>query len=173
MIDHMFVLGIDPGLSRCGYACLEPVPRRGGATAKAHAMGVIRTSPDAETPQRLAGIQAEIRSLIRTFEPSVVAVERVFFQSNVSTAIGVAQASGLAMAEGAAAGASVVEYGPNQIKEAVAGWGGAPKKQMQEMVRMLLGLETPPSPADVADAVAVALCHLAYAPTLARTGGTR
>ncbi len=83
---------------------------------------------------------------------------------NVNTAIGVAQAAGLAMAEGAAAGAEVVEYTPNQVKEAVAGWGAAPKDQTMQMVQSLLRLEAPPRPADAADAVAVALCHLAHAP---------
>lgn len=164
----MFVLGIDPGLSRLGYACVERVPReRGGRTARAAAVGVIRTSPDVAVPERLAAVQAEVRSLIAEHRPAVVALERVFFQVNASTAIGVAQASGIAMAEAVAAGADVVEYGPNQVKEAVAGWGGAPKSQMQEMVRVLLGLERPPKPADAADAAAVALCHLAHAPMAA------
>ncbi|MEM8905824.1 MAG: crossover junction endodeoxyribonuclease RuvC [Actinomycetota bacterium] len=165
----MFVLGIDPGLSRLGYACVERVPRqRGGRTARAAAVGVIRTSADAPIPDRLAAIQAEVRSLIAEHRPAVVAIERVFFQVNASTAIGVAQSSGVTMAEAVSAGATVVEYTPNQVKEAVAGWGSAGKEQMQEMVRMLLGLETTPRPADAADAAAVALCHLAHAPTVAR-----
>lgn len=165
----MFVLGIDPGLSRLGYACVERVPRqRGGRTARAAAVGVIRTSPDAGVPDRLAAIQAEVRSLIAEHRPAVVAIERVFFQVNASTAIGVAQSSGVAMAEAVSAGASVVEYTPNQVKEAVAGWGSADKGQMQEMVRMLLGLDKAPTPADAADAAAVALCHLAHAPTVSR-----
>ncbi len=156
----MFVLGIDPGLSRCGYGVLEvtdrrPVPR---------AIGVLKTPHTAPIPERLAGLQRELRRLIAEFQPSVVAIERVFFQVNVQTAIGVAQAAGLAMAEGAASGAQVVEYTPNQVKEAVAGWGAAPKEQMQRMVQSLLGLSAPPKPADAADAVAVALCHLAHAP---------
>ncbi|MEM9035002.1 MAG: crossover junction endodeoxyribonuclease RuvC [Actinomycetota bacterium] len=168
----MFVLGIDPGLSRLGYACVERVPRqRGGRTARAAAVGVITTSPQDEVPIRLAAVQAELRSLIAEHRPAVVAIERVFFQVNASTAIGVAQASGVAMAEAVSAGAVVVEYTPNQVKEAVAGWGSAPKSQMQEMVRMLLGLERAPKPADAADAAAVALCHLAHAPLVARAAG--
>lgn len=159
----MFVLGIDPGLSRCGYGVVELCGRK----PVARAIGVLRTPPTAPTPRRLAGLQAEFRSLIVEFEPAVVAIERVFFQVNASTAIGVAQAAGLAMAEGAAAGADVVEYTPNQVKEAVAGWGAAPKDQMQRMVQSLLGLSSPPRPADAADAVAVALCHLAHAPSRA------
>lgn len=105
--------------------------------------------------------------MLDEFEPDVVAIERVFFQVNVSTAIGVAQAAGVAMAEAAAVGAAVHEYTPNQVKEAVAGWGGAPKQQMQLMVQSLLGLAEPPRPADAADAVAVALCHIAHAPSVA------
>ncbi|MCP3934042.1 MAG: crossover junction endodeoxyribonuclease RuvC [Actinomycetia bacterium] len=157
------MLGIDPGLSRCGYGVVETDGRR----PIAHALGVLRTPPSAPTPKRLAGLQYEIRSLIQEFSPSVVAIERVFFQVNANTAIGVAQAAGLAMAEGAAAGAEVVEYTPNQVKEAVAGWGAAPKDQMIRMVQSLLGLEKPPKPADAADAIAVALCHLAHAPSRA------
>ena len=156
----MFVLGIDPGLSRCGYGVVEYRDRQ----RVARAIGVITTPPTAEVSERLARLQAEFRSLIEEFAPDVVAIERVFFQVNVSTAIGVAQAAGLAMAEGCASGAKVVEYTPNQVKEAVAGWGGAPKEQVQAMVKTLLGLETAPKPADAADAVAVALCHLAHAP---------
>lgn len=156
----MFVLGIDPGLSRCGYGVLESTGRR----AEAVAIGVIRTPPHEPLPQRLARLQVELRGLVREYRPEVVAIERVFFQTNVRTAMGVAQASGLAMAEAANAGAEVVEYTPNQIKEAVGGWGAASKEQMQRMVQTLLGLPTLPSPADAADAAAVALCHLAHAP---------
>lgn len=156
----MFVLGIDPGLSRCGYGVLEQVARRADAVA----IGVIRTPPSEELPRRLARLQYELRALIEQYRPAVVAIERVFFQVNVQTAMGVAQASGLAMAEGAAAGAEVVEYTPNQIKEAVGGWGAAPKEQMQRMVQTLLRLPELPTPADAADAAAVALCHLAHAP---------
>ena len=97
----------------------------------------------------------------------VVVVERVFFQVNVRTALSVAQASGLAMAEAINAGCEVVQYGPNEVKQAVAGWGGAGKEEMERMVRVLLGIETPLRPVDAADAVALALCHLAHAPRLA------
>jgi crossover junction endodeoxyribonuclease RuvC len=89
---------------------------------------------------------------------------------NARTAIGVAQASGIAMAEASARGAAVVEYGPNQVKEAVAGWGAASKDEMQRMVQMLLGLDAPPRPPDAADAAAVALCHLAHMPLLRAAG---
>lgn len=157
------MLGIDPGLSRCGYAVLDARAR----TPRAVALGVVRTSPDDPLPSRLAELQGELRALIAEHAPAVVAVERVFFQVNVRTAMSVGQASGIAMAEAAVSGAEVVEYTPNQVKEAVAGWGGAGKEQVQTMVQTLLSLAAPPRPPDAADAAALALCHLAMAPTRA------
>ena len=155
----MFVLGIDPGLSRCGYGVVE----RSGRKTEAVAIGVGRTPSKAPTAQRLASIHQELRCLTEEYHPDVVAIERVFFQVNARTAMGVAQVSGLAMAIGVLAGAEVVEYTPNQVKEAVAGWGSASKEQMQRMVQSLLALPHLPSPPDAADAAAVALCHLAHA----------
>ena len=155
----MFVLGIDPGLSRCGYGCVEV--RTG--TPRAVAIGVLRTDPSAELPARLAELQTELRSLLRELQPGVVAVERVFFQHNVRTAMSVGQASGLAMAEAHSIGAEVVQYSPNEVKLAVAGDGAADKGQIQRMVQSLLGLAEAPKPADAADACALALCHLAHA----------
>ncbi len=152
----MFVLGIDPGLSRCGYGAV-----RRGRRPVAEAAGVLSTPADMGRAARLAELQADVRSLIAELQPDVVAVERVLFQRNVATAMSVGQAVGVVMAESAAAGCEVVEYSPNEVKEAVAGWGGADKQQMAEMVRVLLGLGELLRPADAADAVAVALCHLA------------
>jgi len=156
----MYVLGIDPGLSRCGYGLLRATARGPQLVA----LGVLRTHPAAETPERLAELQQDLRALIAEHRPEVVALERVFFQVNVRTAIPVAQAAGLAMAEAVAAGAAVVEYTPNQVKQAVAGTGGASKDQMERMVQTLLGIAQPIRPVDAADAVGVALCHLAHAP---------
>jgi crossover junction endodeoxyribonuclease RuvC len=156
----MFVLGIDPGLSRCGYG----VVRRAGRRPEAVTAGVLRTDPAQEVPHRLAALQADLRSLLADHRPDVVAVERVLFQVNARTAIPVAQAAGLAMAEAVAAGCEVVEYSPNQVKQAVAGFGGAGKEQIERMVQTLLGIATPLRPVDAADAIAVALCHLAHAP---------
>ncbi|MEM7140030.1 MAG: crossover junction endodeoxyribonuclease RuvC [Actinomycetota bacterium] len=155
----MFVLGIDPGLSRCGYGCLEQA-----RAPRAIAAGVIRTDPKQEQHLRLAEMQQEIRALIREFEPQVVAIERVLFQHNVSTAMSVGMAVGVVMAEAATAGCDVVEYSPNEVKESVAGWGGADKDEVGTMVQTLLGLPKRLAPADAADAVAVALCHLARVP---------
>lgn len=160
----MFVLGIDPGLSRCGYGAVA----HGSAGMSARAIGVIRTAPSDSLPQRLAELQQELRALIAELRPDVVAVERIFFQNNVRTAMSVGQASGIAMAEAVAAGCEVVQYSPNEVKLAVTGDGAADKQQVQMMVQRLLGLAAPPRPADAADAAALALCHLAHAPVQAR-----
>lgn len=168
----MFVLGVDPGLSRCGYGVVERVGRR----PRAVAAGVVRTDPALDVPRRLAALQSELRALMGEHRPEVVAVERLLFQVNARSAIPVAQAAGLAMVEAVAAGSEVVEYSPNEVKQAVAGHGDADKHQVQRMVQALLGIATPLRPADAADAVALALCHLAFAPLRRRTaeaqGGT-
>ncbi|MFZ4720587.1 MAG: crossover junction endodeoxyribonuclease RuvC [Ilumatobacteraceae bacterium] len=157
--EGIVVLGIDPGLTRCGYAVLHAQ----GATTRPLALGVIRTPAASALPQRLAELQRELRSLIVEFRPDAVAVEQVFFQNNVRTAMSVGQASGLALAEAAAAGCDVVQFTPSQVKDSVAGWGGAEKAQVQKMVQARLGLATAPKPADAADAAALALCYLAGA----------
>ena len=155
------VLGIDPGLTRCGFAVVDG---RGPGSATAVSMGIIRTSSSDPLPQRLAELRTEFTALIAEFAPDVVAVEQVFFQNNVRTAMSVGQASGLALAEAALAGCEVLQYTPNQVKDAVAGWGGAGKEQVQKMVQARLKLATLPKPADAADAAAIALCHLAMSP---------
>lgn len=155
----MFVLGIDPGLSRCGYGCVQRA-----RTPKAVAAGVIRTEPHLGQPYRLAEIQKEVKALIAELQPDTVALERVLFQQNARTAMSVGMVSGIVMVEAVVAGCEVVEYSPNEIKSAIAGWGGADKDQVGAMVQTLLGLPQPLKPADVADAVAVALCHLANLP---------
>lgn len=167
----MFVLGIDPGLTRCGFACLEA--GRGRAKTRARLIGVIRTAPADPLPARLAELQGELRDLLAETRPAVVAVERVFFQVNVRTAMSVGQASGLAMAEAHRAGAEVVEYTPTQVKQTVAGDGRADKDQVARMVQALLGLTSVPRPADAADAAALALCHLAHAPVRSRVAAGR
>jgi crossover junction endodeoxyribonuclease RuvC len=172
MVVRMFVMGIDPGLSRCGYAVVEA--RREGH--RALALGVLTTPPSTPLPHRLAELQREVRALLVEFRPAAVAVERVLFQVNVRTAMSVGQASGIAMAEAASAGCEVVEYSPNQVKDAVAGWGGAGKAQVQQMVQTLLHLSRLPEPPDAADAAALALTHLAFATsavTLGADGGPR
>jgi crossover junction endodeoxyribonuclease RuvC len=163
----VFVLGVDPGLSRCGYCVVEPRPVTrgvGGAGARARALGVITTSASDPVHLRLAELQRELRDLMGEYRPAVVALERVLFQVNVRTAMSVGQASGIAMAEAVAVGSDVVQYSPNEVKSAVAGWGGADKLQVQQMVQALLRLDRLPEPPDAADAAALALCHLAIAP---------
>jgi crossover junction endodeoxyribonuclease RuvC len=166
----MIVLGIDPGLTRCGYAVIEG---KGSRAMLSLALGVIRTAPSSPLPQRLAELKLELASLIAQFRPDAVAVEQVFFQVNVRTAMSVGQASGLALAEAAAAGCDVMQYTPNQVKSAVAGWGGASKVQVQKMVQSRLGLASVPEPPDAADAAALALCHLAMAPYAQRIAAAR
>jgi crossover junction endodeoxyribonuclease RuvC len=161
----MFVLGFDPGVSRCGYGCVE---QQAGGRARLTDQGVLTTSPSDPLPQRLASLQREVKGLLGRHRPAVVAVERMFFQVNARTAVSVAQASGLILAAAAEASCEVVEYTPNEVKQAVAGYGAAPKEQVQRMVQALLQLPTLPRPPDVADALALALCHLAVAPLRAR-----
>lgn len=158
----MFVLGIDPGLSRCGYACLAP--RRGAPVAVA--IGVITTPPDLDVPRRLALLASDVTDLLDEYPVTHVAVERVLFQTNVRTAMSVGQASGVVMAQAAGRGLGVTEYSPNQIKDAVTGDGAADKATVGKMVQTLLALDRVPRPADAADAAAIALCHLAHSPAL-------
>jgi len=165
----VFVLGIDPGLTRCGYGA---VVRQDG-NLRAVAAGVLRTETALDVAVRLAELQDGIRSLLRELAPEVVAVERLFFQSNVRTAMSVGQASGVVLAEASAAGCTVVQYTPNEVKSAVTGSGGAGKEQVQRMVQAILGLATTPRPPDAADALALALTHHARAPLAARIGSAR
>ncbi len=159
----MFVLGIDPGLSRCGYGL---VGRRGDRSGgmQAHAAGVIETDPAAPLPDRLHTLQVELRGLLVDLRPQAVAVERVFFQVNARTAMSVGQASGLALAAAAEHGCEVAQYTANEVKQALVGYGSATKGQVQRMVAALLGLPTAPRPPDVADAIALAVCHLTAQP---------
>lgn len=156
-VDTATVLGVDPGLTRCGYAVLS----RDGTAVSAQTMGVITTPTDMDLADRLTMVMADIESLIDETQPSAVAVEQVFFQSNARTAMGVAQASGLVLVCARRRGLPVARYTPSQVKRAVTGSGVADKKQIQSMVARRLNLSVLPSPADAADAAAVALCHLA------------
>ena len=160
----MFVLGIDPGVSRCGYGAVV----RDGAGLRAVACGVLATAPSEPLPDRLASLARELRVLLDELQPDAVVVERVFFQTNVRTAMSVGQAIGLALAAASEAGCAVAQYTANEVKQAVTGYGAATKEQVQRMVQSLLGLAAVPKPADAADALALALTHQAVAPVLAR-----
>jgi crossover junction endodeoxyribonuclease RuvC len=161
----MRVLGVDPGLGRCGWAVLD---QHGGRVVAA-GYGTIQTDGDQVAP-RLAELAARLREVLATHRPEALAIERVFFNANVRTAMTVGQASGVVLLLAAERGLEVAAYTPPQVKRAVTGTGGAPKEQVGYMVRALLGLEAVPTPADTADALAVALCHLQHA-GLAGLGG--
>jgi crossover junction endodeoxyribonuclease RuvC len=159
-IERMFVLGIDPGLSRCGYGV---VTRRGGSMA-AVAGGVISTEPSMPLPDRLATLSEELGALVAEFRPGAVVVERVFFQVNARTAMATGMAAGVALVAAAQSGCQVAQYTSNEVKQALVGYGGATKEQVQRMVASVLGLSQPPHPPDVADALALAACHLTTQP---------
>ena len=153
------VLGIDPGLSRCGYG----VVAREGGKLRALSAGVIRTPPSFEVPARLGILDEELTDLILQVRPGVIVVERVLFQANVRTAMSVGQASGVALVIAARANIPVVQYSPNEVKLAVTGDGRADKVAVQTMVMRLLALREVPKPPDAADALALACCHLGRA----------
>ena len=152
----MRVLGIDPGVATTGFGVVERV---GGKMAPLD-LGVIRTPSGTPHETRLATLRAALAALIRRHEPDVVAVERLFFNSNVKTAMAVGQASGMALLAAAEAGLSVTTYTPSEVKQSVVGVGSASKHQVQAMTAVLLGLDAPPSPPDAADACALAICHI-------------
>ena len=162
--ERVFALGVDPGVSRCGFGL---VGRDAGGYRLVTA-GVVTTPPAEELPRRLAALAAELADLIAEHRPDVVVVERVFFQTNARTAMSVGQASGLALAAAATAGCEVAQYTANEVKQSVTGYGAATKEQVQRMVQSLLSLPALPRPPDVADALALALCHLTVAPRLER-----
>jgi crossover junction endodeoxyribonuclease RuvC len=155
----MFVLGIDPGLSTTGYGLVE-----GTHLPRAHRAGVIRTDKDLTTAQRLVELHDGLSEVIADTTPDVIAIETVFTNRNLQTAISVGRASGVALLAAAQAGIPVFEYVPTAVKAAVTGDGSANKEQVQQMIARLLKLKTAPKPADSADALAIALCHLRAAP---------
>lgn len=151
----MKILGIDPGYAIVGFGILEA--QRG--QARLVRCGAINTPAGVPMPRRLVQIQEDLETLIHTFSPDVMAIEELFFNTNVTTAIGVAQARGVILMTAAKLGVEVFEYTPSQVKQAVVGYGRAEKHQVMEMTRRLLGLAAVPKPDDAADAVAIALCH--------------
>lgn len=153
----MRVLGIDPGLTRCGWGVVDGTVGRPPQLIDA---GVIRTAAELPTAERLAVLSAAVTALIRQHRPEAVAVERVFAQHNLRTVMGTAQASGVVMAAAGLAEIPVALHTPSEVKAAVTGHGNAGKPQVGLMVARLLRLPGPPSPADTADALALAICHL-------------
>lgn len=161
----MRVLGIDPGLTRCGVGIVEGMPGRPGRLI---GYTVIRSDPDQDIAQRLLRLDRSLAELLAAYQPESVAVERVFSQHNARTVMGTAQASGVAILAGARAGLPVQSYTPSEVKAAVTGSGTADKAQVTAMVTRLLKLAAPPKPADAADAIAIAICHIWRGGTRAR-----
>jgi crossover junction endodeoxyribonuclease RuvC len=159
------VLGIDPGLTRCGVGVVEGVP---GRPCNLVAYYVVYTEPDDDIALRLLHLDTSLAGLIGEHRPESVAVERVFSQHNTQTVTGTAQASGVGILAGARAGLPVQTYTPSEVKAAVTGSGTAGKAQVTAMVTRLLGLDGPPRPADAADALAIAICHIWRGGTRAR-----
>ncbi len=157
----MVVLGIDPGTARLGYGIVAD-----GPVARSLAFGVIETPASVAMSQRLVSLYDGVANLIAEYGPHTVAVEQLFFARNVTTAMSVGQARGVVLLAAARAGVTVAEYTPAEVKQAVVGYGKAEKSQMQEMVRVILGLDRVPQPDDAADALAVAICHVQTAPFL-------
>ncbi|WP_227468344.1 crossover junction endodeoxyribonuclease RuvC [Microbacterium sp. YJN-G] len=155
-MSSLRVLGIDPGLTRCGVGIVDVDRSRRASLVH---VGVVRTPLDADLPERLAAVAAGIRSVIELHRPDAVAVERVFAQHNVQTVMGTAQASGVALLIAAEAGLPAATHTPSEVKAAVTGYGSADKRQVQSMIARILRLDAPPQPADAADALAIALCH--------------
>ncbi|GAA4454434.1 crossover junction endodeoxyribonuclease RuvC [Phytohabitans houttuyneae] len=153
----MRVLGVDPGLTRCGVGVVEGVP---GRPCTLVAYYVIYTDPADDLALRLLHLDRSLNDLVAEHRPRSVAVERVFSQHNVRTVMGTAQASAVAVLAGARAGLPVRTYTPSEVKAAITGSGQADKAQITSMVTRLLRLDEPPRPADAADALALAICHI-------------
>ncbi len=153
----MLVLGIDPGIAITGYGLVHE-----GASGEIEALayGIISTPASATVPVRLQQIYREVHSLVARYQPASAGIEKLLFGRNVTTAMNVGQARGVTILALADCGVSIVEYTPASIKQAVAGYGNADKVQVQDMVRLLLGLDEVPRPDDAADALAVAITHL-------------
>ncbi len=166
----MRVLGVDPGLTRCGLGVVDGGV---GRTVSCVAVEVLRTRPAAELGDRLVALADTVERWIAAHSPDVVAVERVFSQHNVRTVMGTAQAGGVVALVAARAGLPVTFHTPSEVKAAVTGSGQADKQQVTTMVTRLLGLAQRPTPPDAADALALAICHCWRAPMLARTAEAR
>ncbi len=156
----MFVLGIDPGLTRTGYGIVESK----GGTESAVVAGVIHTDPELTVAQRLVELRADVASLLRDHSVDAAAIEQVFVNKNRGTAMAVARASGVIMEAIARHGISVAEYTPSQMKMAITGSGSADKQQVEAVVAMRLGLRGVSGPADAADALGIAMCHAQHLP---------
>jgi len=150
------VLGVDPGLTRCGIGVVDVAPDR---TARLVHVEVLRTHPDEALELRLLALGRGLATLLDEHRPDAFALERVFAQQNVRTVMGIAQISGVALHLAADRGLPIGLHTPSEVKAAITGYGNADKRQVTAMVTRVLGLDTPPKPADAADALAIAICH--------------
>ncbi len=155
----MIIFGVDPGTARMGFGVID----FDGQTSQLIEHGVLETNANTSMPYRLRELYESLQDLLKLHRPQVVSVEALFFARNVTTAISVGQARGVVLLAAALHDLPVHEYSPSEVKQSVAGYGKADKNQMQEMVRMILGLQYAPQPDDAADAVAVAICHAHHA----------
>ena len=158
----MRVFGIDPGSGRTGYGCIDS----DGSRLRFVACGAIAAVPGAALPDKLSRIHASLQALLATHRPDCVAIENLFHAKNARSALILGHARGVAMLAAVDAGLPVIEYSPAEVKVAVVGYGRAEKTQMQQMVKLLLGLDAVPTPHDAADALAIAICHLHTATSL-------
>ena len=161
----MRVLGIDPGLTRCGLGIVDGLP---GRQPTLIAVDVVRTPADLDVAHRLVAIERAVEEWIVSYRPTAVAIERVFAQHNVQTVMGTAQAAGVAMLAAARRGITVALHTPSEVKASITGSGRAPKDQVGAMVQRILRAESVPRPADAADALALAICHVWRGGTTAR-----
>ena len=160
----MKIFGIDPGSARTGYGCIET----DGSRHRILLCGAITTPALATFPAKLLAIHSRLTAFLAECRPDCVAIESLFHAANVRSALKLGHARGVAMLAAVEAGVPVVEYTPAEIKRAVVGYGRAEKHQVQQMVKLILGLAAPPSPHDAADALAVAICHVhSHAPARA------
>ncbi len=166
----MRVFGIDPGSDRTGYGCVET----DGSRHRLVSCGAITTRASGPFPDKLATIHRGLAALLAECRPDVVAIENLFYATNVRSALKLGHARGVAMLAAVQSGAGVFEYTPAEIKRAIVGYGRAEKPQVAEMVKLLLGLDVVPTPHDAADALAVAICHLHHqTPVAVAAAGAR
>jgi len=163
------ILGVDPGIARMGYGVIEAA----GQHLRVHTYGCIETPAHTAVEQRLQTLFHQLTEVITGYRPQVMAVEELFFNRNTTTAFVVGQARGVALLAAVEAGVAVTEFTPIQVKQAVTGYGRAEKRQIQEMVRVLLGLQSIPKPDDAADALALAIAQAHVSPLYEKTGWIR
>ena len=166
-VSELIVLGVDPGVATVGFGIISET----GGTPSPRRYGVITTPPGMRLALRLTQIHNDVSELIKAFEPDAIAVEELFFNTNLKTAIAVAHGRAAVILAGEEHGVPMFEYTPLQVKKAVVGYGHASKKQVMDMVRRLLSMEQAPKPDDAADALAVAICHARSANSLLNMEG--